>query len=91
MEFPYGDEFIDVKVEEIYDAYLEVLDDYIRDEILVPGRDMLPLMVKVKKRIQDASGNPVRKENSNTILDTRIYDLDFPYGNIEVSAVKLFT
>ena len=50
MELPCGDEFINVKVEEIYDAFLDALDDYIGAEIVIPGRDALHVLVKVKKR-----------------------------------------
>ena len=44
MDLPYGDELIDVKVEEISDAYLDALDEYIGSEIVVPGRDALPVL-----------------------------------------------
>ena len=77
MDLPYGDELIDVKVEQISDAYLKSLDEYTGDDIVISGIDVLPLLVKVKKRKQDASGNPIGENNSNPILDTRIYMLDF--------------
>ena len=44
VDLPYGDELIDVKVEEISDAYLDALDEYIGSEIVVPGRDALPVL-----------------------------------------------
>ena len=49
MDFPYGYELIGVKVEEIPDAYLDALDEYISSEIVTPTRDALPVMGKVKK------------------------------------------
>ena len=50
MDLPYGDEFIAVKVEEISDDYLDVIDDYIGAEIVITGRYVLPVLEKVKKR-----------------------------------------
>ena len=46
MELPYGDELIDVKVEEIFDTYLDTLDDYIGAGILIPGRYSLTVLGK---------------------------------------------
>ena len=78
-----------MKVEEIYDAYLGALDEYIRADILILGRDALHIMVKFRKRKLDAFGNKIRENNSNPILDSRIYELKFPGGRIEEFAENL--
>ena len=83
VDLPYGDELIDVKVEEISDAYLDDFDDYIKAEIIIPVRDELPVMGKLKKQKWDASDNQIGEKNSNPILDTSIYELEFLYGRIE--------
>ena len=83
VDLPYGDDSIDVKFEEISDAYLEALDEYIRAEIVIPGRDALPVLGEIKKHKQDASGNPILDKKFNPILEPRIYELDFPDGIIE--------
>ena len=83
VEFPYGNELIDMKVEGISDTYLDALDDYIRSEILILGRDAFPVLVKFDKRKQDASGNPIVENISNPILYTRIYELNFLDVRIE--------
>ena len=77
MELTYGDDLIDVKVEEISDAYLDALDEYIRADIVIPGKYALTFQLKVKKSKKDASVNPILEKKSNTILDTRIYELEF--------------
>ena len=77
VEFPYGDELINVKVVEISNTYLDALDEYIGAEIVIPGRDALHFLGKVKNHKQDASGNTIGKNNSNPILGTRIYELEF--------------
>ena len=91
VNLPYVDELIYVKFEEISDAYLEALDEYIRAEIVIPGRDALPVLGKFKKRKRDAYGNLMENKNSNPILDTRIYELEFPDERIEEFAVNDFT
>ena len=50
MDLPYGDELIDVKIEEISDTYFDALDDYIKADIVIPGIYALPVMGKIKKR-----------------------------------------
>ena len=59
MDFPYGDELINVKVEEISDAYLDVLDDYIKAEIVIPGIYALPVLIKFRKYKQDYYVNTI--------------------------------
>ena len=45
---PYGDEIIDAKVEDINDAYLDALDEYINAKVVIPGRDAIPVLATVK-------------------------------------------
>jgi hypothetical protein len=37
----------------------------------------------VKGRKRDADGNPIGKSNDNPLLDTRLYEVEFPDGNID--------
>ena len=57
MNLPYGDELIDVKVELMSYAYLDDLDEYIRADILIPGRYAFPVLGKVNNSKQYASGH----------------------------------
>ena len=50
---------------------------------------MLPILGKVKKCKQDESVNQIKEKNSNPILDTRIYELEFPDGRIEDFVVSV--
>ena len=86
---PYGDELIDAKTEDVDEAYLEALDSYIGAEIVVPGSDSIPVLAKVKKRKRDSSGMPIGEADSNLILDTRVYELEFPDGRVEEYAVNI--
>ena len=40
-------------------------------------------MVRFNKHKRDASGNTIVEKNSNPILDSRMYVLEFPYGRKE--------
>ena len=46
---------------------------------------------KVKKRKQDEYGNPIGYKKSNTILDTRNYELEIPDICIEQFAVNILS
>ena len=86
---PYGDEMIDVKTAEVDEAYLEALDEYIGVEVVIPGRDAQPVLTKVKKRKRAPDGTPSGTANANPILDTRVYELEFPDGRLEEYAVNV--
>ena len=66
-----------------------MLADYIGAGIIKPGRDALPVLGKVKKRKLDASVSIIGGNNSNSILDTRIYEFEFLEGRIEDFAVNV--
>ena len=55
----------------------------------MPNKEGVPVLTKVKHRKRDSSGNPVGDTNPNPILDTRIYELQFPDGRIEEYAVNM--
>ena len=80
---PYGDELLDAKDHEIDESYLESLDAYIGANVMVPGRDAVPVVAAICGRKCDAQGNPVGSPNANPILDSRIYKLEFLDGRIE--------
>jgi hypothetical protein len=86
---PYGDEINDVKTTEVDEAYLEALDEYIGVQVVIPGRDAQPVLATVKKRKRDHDGNPSGTQNPNPILDTRVYELEFPDGRLEEYAVNI--
>ena len=86
---PYGDELIDVKTEQVDDAYLDSLDTYIGAQVVVPGKDGVPVLAKVRARKRDSAGNPVGTPNANPILDTRVYELLFPDGRVDEYAANV--
>ena len=72
---PYGEEIKDQKDVEVNEAYIEALYIYIGAKVVIPGIDYIPVIAQVKYRKRDALGKPIGEEHSNTILDTRIYEL----------------
>jgi hypothetical protein len=62
-----------------YDA--DSFDKYLGAETMLSSWDsMLRGIVKTRKR--DFDGNSIGKANSNPLLDTRLYDVAFPDGDI---------
>jgi len=58
---------------ETYDAYLGV-------KLLIPSGDQF-IVGRVMKWTRDGDGNPVGQRNSNPILDTRVYEVQFGDGS----------
>ncbi|GFH50714.1 hypothetical protein CTEN210_07190 [Chaetoceros tenuissimus] len=88
-QLPYGEEVHKAELENVDDRYLEALDNYINAEVILPEKDGTAVLTKVKGRKRDAEGNPVGKANENPILDTRVYQLQFPDGRVEEYAVNM--
>ena len=82
---PYGEEILDNKLEEIDMPYLEQLDNYIGTHVVIPGvtDGVEPVLAVIKGRKRDHEGNPIGVSNPNPILDTRVYELQFPDGRVE--------
>ena len=77
---PYGEDIQYQKEVKVNEAYIEELYNYIGSKLVVPGKYSIPVLAQVKRRKWDALGNPIGEEHSNPILDTRIYELEFPDG-----------
>ena len=50
-------------------------------QVILPTGDHV-LRGQVESRKRDANGNPVGRANTNPILDTRLYNVEFPDGHI---------
>ena len=61
----------------------EELDAYIGAQVVLPSKDgESQVLTKVISRKRDADGKVVGKGNSNPVLDTRIYQVEFPDGAV---------
>ena len=86
---PYGDKLIDTKTANVNEAYLKSLDTYIWASMILPGRDGIPVLTKVIKRKRDAAGDPVGESNPIPVMDSWIYELQFPDRRIKEYGVKV--
>jgi len=73
----------DLKVPDSDDYTPEALDRYLSAEVMI-NRDGDLIRGTVVSRCKDLNGIPVGKEDSNPILDTREYIVDFEDGSKEV-------
>ena len=70
MILPYGQEIKDQHTKEVYEAYVEALDKYIWTQIMVPGKDYIPVLTKDRGRKRYHSSNLFGKPNNNPIIET---------------------
>jgi hypothetical protein len=58
------------------------MDEYLTKELLLPRGGEL-ITARVLKRTRDGDGIPTGCRNSNPILDTRQYEVQFPDGPVD--------
>jgi hypothetical protein len=63
------------------DYELDTLDAYIASQVLLPKGDKFKLGT-VKKRLMDINGYSIGCSNDNPILDSRVYAVEFPDGEV---------
>ena len=68
---------LDATAFEIGEIGKDLYDHYIASEVILPQGEN-HITAKVIARKQDADGAPVGKRNNNPILDTRVYEVQFP-------------
>ncbi len=61
---------------------VEEFDRYISAEVLLPRGDNM-VLGKVINCKRDADDNPIGTAHSNPIFDTRLYQVQFPEGQVE--------
>ena len=55
-----------------------MLDNYIGTDVVVTERESVALLVNIMKQKNDNEGNKIGKEDANPILDSKLYDMEFP-------------
>ena len=61
---------------------MEDLDEYIGAQVLLPGKDGVEVLCKVKGRKRNANGCLISERKDNPILDTRIFQVEHPDGRV---------
>ena len=66
----------------------EAMDEYLTAELLLPHGDTMQ-RARVIRRHKDEDGFPIGKRNDNPILDSRLYDIEFPDGSTDTVTTNL--
>ena len=69
---------------------IEMDDEHIGQQVLLPQNDQMVLS-KIIKRKRNADGSLVGTKNSNPILDSRIYEVEYPDGSAAEYATNVIT
>ena len=77
----------DAYMPEAEEYYADAYDKYISAEVMLPKGDALECAHIVNHK-QDNQGNPIGEQNSNPILDTHVYDVQFSDGHVEEFSAK---
>ena len=86
---PYGAEEQSPQFDEVNQEYLDSLDNYIGTNVTIPGKNGEPPVIAIiKGRKRDHLGNPIGEKHINPVLDTRVYNLEFPDGRVEEYGVN---
>ena len=88
MVLPYGQEINDQKIEEVSESYAEAMDEYIGIHVVVPIKYSIPVLEKVEGRERYHPGKLVGHPKKKSILDTIIYELEFPDYHVEYYLVN---
>jgi hypothetical protein len=69
------------EIPEADDFTPEVLEDtYLNMELVLPRDSEGPEFARVTKRLRDANGLPIGRQHENPLLDSRIYEVEYPDG-----------
>ena len=63
-------------------------DQYVNAEILLPRWDKMARGQVICQK-HDANGNPIGRSNQNPILDTHLYEVEFPGGEMTELAANI--
>ena len=73
---------IEAQMPESDDYTVDAIDQYLTASVLLPHNDSLQ-RGNVRARKRDANGNVVGISNNNPLLDTRVYEVEFPDGTLK--------
>ena len=76
----------------LYDETLETqkdLDEYIGANVVLPNAEGIEVLCRVKSRKRHADGTAIGSRNANPILDTRIFEVEFPDGYTDAFSTNI--
>jgi hypothetical protein len=81
--WPWESELEDLPLKDQDSNAMEDLDKYIGANIVLPGKDGEQVLTVVKGLKRGLNGELLGTKNDNPILDTRIFQVEFPDGHLE--------
>ena len=89
ITYPWDDTWQDIPMYDETNATQKDLDEYIGAQVTLPDSDGLQVLCRVKGRKRDSSGATIGEYNSNPILDSRVFDVEYPDGRIEAFSTNV--
>jgi hypothetical protein len=90
VTFPWDTELEELALSEQSDASMAQLDEYIGAQMVVPGKNGEgDILAKEHSRKRNSSGRLVGEAHPNPILDTRVFNIEFPDGHVEEYATNV--
>lgn len=68
----------------------DAFDKLVDAEVILPTNDG-PQRGRVRRRKRDSDGNPIGQSHDDSVLDTRVYDVEFPDGSTAAYTANLIT
>ena len=81
--YPWDENWEDLSVSDETKATQKDQDEYINDQVVFPNSDGVEVLCRVKGRKYNTGGSIIDNYNSNPIIDTRIFDVEYPDGRID--------
>ncbi len=83
ITYPWENDLLDQPLHDETEHTQQDLDTYIGTQVLLPGPDGVEVLCRVKGRKRTADGTAIGTSNPNPILDTRIFEVEFPDGHVD--------
>lgn len=89
VTYPWDTDLLEQHINDENESTQKDLDEYIGTNVVLPGPDGLEVLCQVKGRKRNADGTPIGKSNPNPILDTRIFEVEYPDGHVDSYATNI--
>jgi hypothetical protein len=89
ITWPWEKELEELPLADQDSTTLDEIDKYTGAQVVLPTSDGQQVLAQIKGRKRDTNGNLIGQENSNPILDTRIFHVEFPDGHLEEYATNI--
>lgn len=89
MTYPWDSNMNDQALHDETETTQKDLDTYIGAQVLLPDTDGIEVLCRVKGRKRNADGSMIGTSNPNPILDTRIFEVEYPDGHVDAYATNI--